>query len=287
MSKTILILKWVILIGILVNKGGAMSIDTVNLNKESFGIRGDDPELEKLPQYTMPIQNGDKIATLNKTGYMKVELDEFSEQFIIDAKNSIHPVLELGSAYGASAVKVLEQGGTIIANDISKEHLSVLYHNSPNSHRKRLYLNNNSFPVQTNFPANSISGVLLCRMAHFLKGEEIELGINKIHNWLIPGGKLYFVSLSPYHHLLREKFLPIYKQRFKDGDKWPGIITSMQEYNPSEKDDIPNFLHVFDIEIMSALLERHGFAIEKIKLFDYSNLSSDNLGYIGVVAKKI
>jgi cyclopropane fatty-acyl-phospholipid synthase-like methyltransferase len=36
-------------------------------------------------------------------------------------------------------------------------------------------------------------------MMHFLTPQEASAGFSKIYDWLVPGGKLFFIVITPYH----------------------------------------------------------------------------------------
>lgn len=262
------------------------SYDSLPNSDTEFGVAAKNIDFSKLPKIKIPDARGEKIPTMNQTGYMKTELDPYSESFIKFAANSKKPALEIGTAYGVASIEALKKGATIIANDIEEKHLIALLQNTPKDYYNNLFLKPGSFPDEIELPENSISSVLICRVAHFFTGEQIETGFKKIHKWLIPGGKLYFVSLTPYHHLLRDNFLQTYIKNYDQGVKWPGLITNFREYNPKEADDIPNLFHVFDDKLMKKLLTEIGFDIEEMTYFDYSTNMSDQKGYIGFIAEK-
>ncbi len=264
-----------------VSNGSAMSLIRED---NQFGIKGTNHQLLLLPKYQLPNLDHLKVATLNQTGFMKSSLDIFSQKFIEYSASAVLPVLEIGAAYGAATLPALRNNATIIANDIDERHLTILYRRVPPEHLSNLYLKLGHFPANLDFPKNCLAAVLICRVAHFLTGDEIELGLKKVHEWLAPGGKLFFISMSPYHHILTEKFLPLYKKRLLKGEKWPGIINNMKTYNPTESKDIPDFLHVFDEELMQRLLSSYGFEIEEMSTFDY--VSSNDKGYLGFIAIK-
>lgn len=151
-----------------------------------YGIGGKNPILKTLPKYEIPEQREDKIATLNQTGFMKTELDIFTEEFIKYSSNSTrYPVLEIGAAYGAATLPALRNNARVIANDIDEKHLAILYSKVYKNDLNKLYLKPGCFPDQLDFPENSLNAVLICRVAHFLKGAEIEEGFKKIYKWLI------------------------------------------------------------------------------------------------------
>ena len=125
-------------------------------------------------------------------------------------------------------------------------------------------------------------------MFHFLDGENIEKGLKKIHSWLKPSGKLFFIVVSPYNVAIKEGCLSVYKQRVKEGNKWPGVIENQWEINPAHKEYVEPYLHVFDIPQLEKLLPQCGFEIKKIKLFDFPNeINSEDKGHVGFVATKI
>ena len=280
MNRTIITV--LILITIYAKEGFAM------LEKENspYGVTANSLKNIDLSAYQIPQAKGDKIATLNKTGFMKTELDPFSEEFLKYTKNISMPVLEIGAAYGAVTVPALKNNTKVIANDIDEKHLIAILGRVPQEQIDNLYLKLGYFPAQIDFPENSLGAVLMCRVAHFLNGDEFEEGLKKVLKWLAPNGRLYFVSMSPYHHLLKDKFLPIYLERQKNNVQWPGIINNMKDYNSVESEDIPNFLHVFEEKKIKEVLCKLGYEVNKIEKFDYSNNSSDNKGYLGFIATK-
>jgi SAM-dependent methyltransferase len=256
--------------------------------KTKFGYLADNINLSIQENSIRPVQLRDEIPTMNRMGYMKIDLDEFSEEFIEYATGNNDLVLELGCAYGFIVHKVLAKGGKIIANDLSHEHLSILLENTSKQSLENLHLYPGAFPADIELPANSLAAVLTSRMFHFLDGETIEKGLNKIHNWLMPQGKLFFVVCTPYNVAYRDRFLETYQTRVLNKDRWPGVIENHWEINPAHKDYVGSYLHVFDIPQLENLLPQHGFKIEKIKLFDYpKDFDSDGKGHVGFVASKV
>ena len=80
-----------------------------------------------------------------------------------------------------------------------------------------------------------------------------------------------------------------FKEKENAGEKWPGVITNQRTSSPMHAPYVQNYLNVFDIKQWEDLLPKHGFKIEKIKLFDYPSdiYSENNEGHIGFVATKI
>lgn len=257
-------------------------------DREEFGIPAkkiiDNIDLE----ISVPEQIRDEIPTLNRTGYMKIDLDEFSKEFIKYAADINERVLELGCAYGLVVKNVLEKNGKVIACDLSPEHLKVLVKNSPRGKLNNLHVYPGRFPDEIDLPNESIGAVLTSRMFHFLDGKNIEIGLKKIHTWLKPNGKLFFIVVSPYNTAIKEGCLTIYQQRVKEGDEWPGVIENQWQINPAHKEYVEPYLHVFDASRLETLLPKHGFKIDKIKLFDFPNeVNGEGKGHVGFVATKV
>jgi len=258
-----------------------------NAKKDEFGIAVENIDFTAVEGVLQPGQIRDEIPTMNRFGYMKVDLDEFCLEFINYAKHSKDLMLELGCAYGFVAQQVLIAGGNLVVNDLSFEHLSVLIKNTPQNKRKNLHVYQGEFPKEVNFPKESFEAILSSRMLHFLKGEDIATGLAKIHEWLKPQGKFFYTGVSPYNKVLEDTFLDIYKQRIKEGVEWPGEVNNFNNIAKEHAPFVQNFLHAFDIPDLETLLPKHGFKIEKIKLFDYpNNIDSNNKGHIGFVATK-
>lgn len=253
-----------------------------------FGIKGNSIDRSKLVLHDIPARIKDEIPTLNQFGYMKEELDEYSRDFLEYASKTDKPVLEIGTAYGWVALQALERGATLIANDVSEEHLSILLHNTPEDDLNKLFLIPETFPQQVNLPDASVSAVLASRIFHFLDGIEIEKGLEKIYNFLIIGGKFYFTACSYYHYSVKEKMLNTFNEGISQGIKWPGLILNQRASAPDHAPYVQELLNVFDIPQLEALLPKHGFIIDRISLFDYPNdTDSKGKGHVGFVATKV
>lgn len=246
-------------------------------------------DIESLPNHKRPKQIRDEIPTLNRFGYMKFELEEFSEEFLNCAKQAKNTVLEIGPAYGWLTHKALEAGAEIVAADISAEHLEVLLKDTPKDKLNNLTVIHGAFPAEINFLPNSFGTILASRIFHFLKVDEIENGLDKIHSWLVEDGKLICTNCSIYHSSVKHQMLKTFEERIANGDKWPGIVRSIEEQDPVHKDYSGDFLNVFYKEQLESLLPKHGFRIEKIKYFDYPSdpWPDDNKGHIGFIAQKL
>lgn len=255
-------------------------------NNNAYGSVASEIIQGEIENIIIPKQIRDEIPTLNQYGYMKVEIDEFTQEFINIAKNNSEKVLEMGTAYGYIVQKVLENGGKIVANDLSHEHLNILIKNTKQEYRNNLFIKQGAFP-NIDFPANSFAAILTSRMMHFLDIEQFKTGMKKIYNWLKPGGKFVFIALSPYHYTLVDKFSPIYKERWTSGNHWPGLVEDNKKLAGILAEDVPDFIQVFDIDQLELVMPQFGFNIDKIKLFDFESYDSNGRGHIGMIATKI
>ncbi len=241
-------------------------------------------DLDRLPSRIRQ----DEVPTKNRMGYMKLNADKFSEEFIDFSINTKETVLEIGSAYGLIARKILAKGGKIIACDLSKEHLDILVDSVDIDVINNLETQVGKFPNEIEIEEKAVKAVLISRVMHFLEPEEIEEGLEKIYSWLKDDGKLYFTAVTAYAKSIAPKFLSIYKERVKKQEKWPGVIRNNWEIAPQHEQYVGNFLNVFDIPQLEVLLPKHGFQIEKLDYFDYPNCKESNgKSHVGFVARKI
>ncbi len=245
-------------------------------------------DIGRLSEHTMPERVKDEVPTMNKYGFMKFEYEEYNKSFIEFASNLQKPALEIGSAYGWLAKKAVEKDINYIASDVSTDHLEFLLKNTPKEKISNLTIYPAEFPKEIDFPKKSIGAVFIGRVLHFLRGELIEEGLRKIHDWLEDDGKLFCTNCSIYHYTVRDEIISSYKKKFAKGIKWPGILHNLREAAPMNAAYVGDFINVFDIPQLEALLPEVGFEIEKISLFDYPNdTDSGGKGHVGFVAKKI
>ena len=136
-------------------QGQDTKIEIINFDlyhKGKIGINANLITTKSVVKNYVPKQIRDEIPTLNRMGYMKTDIDPFSQEYIEYSSSIDFPVLELGCAYGAVVQKVLEKGGRIIANDLSKEHLSILFQQTPKRFLENLYLYPGAFPNEIDIP---------------------------------------------------------------------------------------------------------------------------------------
>lgn len=238
----------------------------------------------------IPEQKGALIVTLNKMGYMNTEPEYYNDAFVAFSSQCSYPCLEIGTAYGRTAIAALKKGATIIANDLSAGHLEVVLQNTPQELRKNLTLVPGAFPEALSIKENSLGAVLSSRMLNFLEPDTLPEAIEKVFKWLRPGGKFFILVSSPYMGNFKE-FLPHYLKARAENKQWPGFLDEIAAYNPTRAHDLPLFINLLDIEDIALLLIRSGFHIENI---GYSAASSgypddvkvDGREHVGAIAIK-
>jgi SAM-dependent methyltransferase len=204
-----------------------------------------------------PISDTGLVQTKNHGGgFMLIHMDPVSLHFVEFARTSSLPVVDIGAAFGVASIAALKNSTCpVIADDIGVENLLILRNETEEQYRDRLYLNAKRFPQELDFPQESIGGVLVCRVFHVLYGEEIERGLEKIYQWLVPGGKLFIVTSTQYQGIIKE-FVPIYEERWANGVTWPGYIEDYGPKAPGLSQNFKPFLHVMDIRPLKKIYEK-------------------------------
>lgn len=257
------------------------------LEATKIGIPARMINIGELPQRIIPGQVRDEIPTMNQTGYMKSEFDPFGQEFIEIARSASNPVLEIGPAYGWMTHQLLEAGASVVAVDISREHLEILLQKTLKKNLDKLHVYQGIFPEDTDFEANSFDAVFVSRVMHFLTGDRIRAGLDKIYKWLTPKGSFFATNCSIFHSSV-SKMKDIFDKRIRDGEEWPGRVYKSTGIDEVHNDYAPLFLNVFYEEQLRSLLGEHGFVVKKIQYFDYPGdpWPDDNKGHIAFVASK-
>lgn len=228
-------------------------------------------KLSKMPDAD---SSGLFIPTLNRTGYMTTQLDEFSQAFVEHAASIKQPVLEIGAAYGIATKAALSCGAKVVCNDLDPRHLAIIEQQITDDEKSRVKFIAGSFPHEIKFSANTFSAILICRVIHLFDGDTIEYSLQRIYEWLNPSGKLFIIADTPYLKNF-SAFIPEYESRVKRGEKWPGLITNTKQYIENITEHFPDFVHVLDENILKRILLQAGFKIEKISTFGRSDYPAD------------
>ncbi len=119
------------------------------------------------------------------------------------------------------------------------------------------------FPSGLNFAANSFRKILICRVLHFFKGKDIKSSLKEVYDWLEPGGELYVVCETTYLTNWRT-FIPEYEKRKAEGEAYLGEITDPKNWENTWSDNLPEFVHWLDTEILTRLFEEAGFDVVEV-----------------------
>ena len=230
------------------------------------------------------------VKTYNKMGYMFNEISNYGREFINFSKNSIEPVLDIAAAFGTITLPLLESGAkNVIANDLDIRHLESLKEKTPIHLRDRLQIIAGHFPNSIDFPKNYFHSVMLSHVMHFLTGEEVIAGLEKVYTWLKPGGKVFIVAGTPYVGIVK-RFIPEFKKRKLEGMKWPGIVEDLSLYQHARCSDLPEWMNYLDDDILLEVLSSVGFMVDKISLFarpDFPvDMQLDGKENVGAIATK-
>ncbi len=275
----------------------SLNAEMASLKKNTFSVISDSAREcnskacpnTKTPTLPMPDSSGFFVPTLNQTGYMTTHLDIYSEAFIDYAATIPDTVLEIGAAYGVATLKALEKGASIIANDLSQEHLLCLQQSAIDKKldTSKLFLMLGDIREDHSLSNDSLGGILMCRVIHFFTGSEIESFLVKAYQWLRPGSKLFIIAETPYLGFLKD-FIPEYEKNVKLNLKWPGYVARVKDY--IQDPNLPEMIHSMDVPILKRVLLEHGFIIEKIGYIDRSDFPPtrrwDGRESVGVVAYK-
>ena len=231
-------------------------------------------EAEQILQLPDADASGCFIPTLNNMGYMTTQLDPYSQKFVDHAATTSGVCLEIGAAYGIATLAVLSRGGKIICNDLDARHLALVKQQAAAQNLDLSLLTTmlGDFLTDLDLAENSIEAILICRVLHFLNGQEVEQAMQKMFNWLKPGGKVFIIADTPYLKVWTA-FIPEYEQRVSDGVLWPGIIANLHKYFPNIL--VPNMLNTFDVAVLSRVLTKQGFDLESIEYLDRQDFPPD------------
>ena len=230
-----------------------------------------------------------RIPTLNHRGFTTDFSDPLSEQFIQFAAEIDNEALDLGCAYGVVVKRALEAGSRICACDMDPRHLDVLQESVKTEDRARLRCVVGTVP-HLDFAEHAFGAILCSRLLHFLKGEEVELAVLKMFQWLRPGGKVFLVVDTPYSGVLKQS-VPEYKRKKAQGYPWPGFVPDHAKYMPhGEKMKFdPKFLNPMDPDILARVCNQVGLQIESnefmgrvAKLSDADPEGRDHVALIAV-----
>jgi SAM-dependent methyltransferase len=200
-----------------------------------------------LPKSTVP----GLIPTLNHTGWMTEGLDRVSQGFVDYAGTCDAEVLDIGCAYGVATLPALAAGARVLAADMEQRHLEILVQRVPPAQRVRLRTQHALMPG-VDFEPGRFGAILCARALHFLKPMDAGIAVLKMSRWLVPGGRLFLVTDSPYVGPWYRR-APLYEQRKAEGCPWPGYVENYREFLPPGVDPAQHtdFINPMDPDILA------------------------------------
>lgn len=231
------------------------------------------------------------ITTDNKHGFT-YELPEIGRKFVDFSANSKYPVLDVGAAFGVATIPALLNGAKVIAIDIHENHLNEIRNYTDMHLQANLQTINAKFPY-LDFESESIGAIYIAQVFPFLTGEEIELAAKKMYDWLIPGGKVFVVSFTPFiRHC--SSYIPVYEAKKIAGDKWAGYIENLETYSKNNPiaDQLPSSINHVDYDDLYQTFSPH-FKIEHLEYFGDETgalpewIRLDGKERIGMIAVKV
>lgn len=206
------------------------------------------------------------VETKNQKGFTYT-LTSFGKAFINAAAKASKPVMDIGAAYGVATLPALLTGAKVIAVDIDDKHLSSIANSVNGPLCNQLVTLKERFP-HFDLPPASISAAYMSQVLPFLTGPEVEQGIQKIYDWLVPGGEAFVVTFTPYiDHV--SSFIPLYEERKRRGIRWAGSIDDLSRFSshPHIFQNLPNQIHHIDLDDLKWVFEKVGFVVREARYF--------------------
>jgi SAM-dependent methyltransferase len=203
-----------------------------------------------------------KPLTRNRTGWISERLTALDQQFIEFGALCPLPVLEIGAAYGLVSLAAASAGATVIANDLSAEHLAELAQRAqvalaPEA-SARLTCRPGAFPEELAFEDGSLGGIHCANVLHFFSGPRLERGLRTAARWLAPGGRLFLLGSTPFQAPFAT-FVPEFERRVAAGVRWPGWIEKVSVYSQHKMLGVmPRSLHLLDVNTLERALRAAG-----------------------------
>lgn len=139
--------------------------------------------------------------TNNKTGFMFLNIDDSINYWLNSMPHSSKPLVDLGAAYGIHTIHALKAGRDVISVDMDEVHISKLRERVDKYLKSTAAQQSTSpgrlvdsliatLPDSTVFQDESVAGVLLSEVLHFMKPGQPQPLFEDVYRWLEPGGKM-------------------------------------------------------------------------------------------------
>ena len=210
--------------------------------------------------------------TLNEYGFVFDKRSPILDSFIQNEGQPGKRLFEIGSGFGRTAIECLRRGvAEYVANDLCEDHLRLFMlrlHEEGGMDDgldlSALKLLVGRVPEALPLRKDYFDAILIDKVIHFLKPEEIPIFFKWALQGLKEGGRLYLLTISPFISVYREKVLPLYLKRKEEGDPYPGYFPNFHElYEREPIADLPTpkaFLF-FDLDELRRICEAAQFKV--------------------------
>jgi SAM-dependent methyltransferase len=196
-------------------------------------------------------------------------------------------VLDIGAGLGVATLPLLEAGARVVANDIEICHLAAISNAAAKSGRsEQLTTVLGKFPEELSL--DGLDAVHCSNVLHFLRGNEIVAGAQRIHEWLRPGGRVFVQVGTIFAGHIRE-LAPEFERRRRAGVVWAGETYRARDFVlPAFRDLTPEFMNYLDGPPVVEAFESAGFITERAWYYTryglpevFVNDGREHFGYIG------
>jgi len=213
-------------------------------------------------------------ATANQMGFEDTEVNDLLQKFLDFAPVAPGHLMDIGCAKGFAIQQIVSletkkpflkpNKRKIIAIDMSRKHIRDISTHFPSDLVEPFPMR---FPVvkspdaKKHFAPDTIGAVYAGLVLHYLDGPELREGLGLLFKSLAPGGRLYASVNSPFETFaITEEFLHR-KNIIKE--EYPGWFKNFDKTILPEfiRDQIPDFIHVFDIDTMTGYAKDAGFTM--------------------------
>ena len=212
------------------------------------------------------------IRTLNGYG-TQIRLDEPKRAFINIAKKPGIKSLDIGAGFGNVVLTAAYAGATDIhaweLDNNNVEALALAVRDTALKHhvhaRQVDFL---TYEVEAQ-DDEAYDVILISRVLHFFKPEDIVIAADKLFRLLKPGGILHVTAATVFMQVV-SGYVPLYLERIKTHQPWPGYIDAnyMKCYiDPEFIKILPKFMTCFDPIFPAQTFTKTGFEILKNDYF--------------------
>ncbi len=237
----------------------------------------------------LPIDSNGMVPTLNAMGHMAAQVDEFAQDFITYSIAYCHNVADIGPAFGITSLPIINAGIKTTVVDLEKRHIDYIKSHAEPSTLVNINAHVGNFPQTVKLTPNTYGAILVSRVLNFLNVDTLIHALTHLYDALIPGGRLYFISTTPFIKMF-EDFIPVYLARRSNHIKWPGVIKNVSEYAAHRAHQYPSYIHLMDLPEIKATLERLDFKIVRAGYIPSPpgqfDMFLDGREHVGVVAEK-